>query len=322
MPFYAGFDILEYPKIAMMDWLNANTNLYWCGYYLAPAPNRPTSQWMGNYSRIKNKWGILPIYVGQQDERTGHDGYEPSSTLTTAQGEIDGEDACDLLAGEGFPRGSFVYLDWEYGGLDGEGSSDYIRSWVSAVAADGRAQPGIYCSHVVAKPIADIIDTINPTPWTRFFCWKVSSANPHDFTGDIAHLPELNPTGCGFAGAQIWQREQQAIVKFPSGTPVTKLMMDFGTSSLTDPGAPSETSRMIVRASLEITESTAYVPQFARKGSRSVSKMEKAQSSAKSKKDIAAAKRKAATKGRSKATLSRKKKARSNKSKRALRKPR
>ena len=38
MAFYAGFDMLQYPNMAMMNWLNQNTNLVWCGYYLAPAP--------------------------------------------------------------------------------------------------------------------------------------------------------------------------------------------------------------------------------------------------------------------------------------------
>ena len=61
MAFYAGFDILQYPNMAMMNWLNQNTNLVWCGYYLAPAPNRPTSQWMGKYSAVKDKWGVLPV---------------------------------------------------------------------------------------------------------------------------------------------------------------------------------------------------------------------------------------------------------------------
>jgi hypothetical protein len=238
MAFYAGFDILQYPNIAMMNWLNANTNLVWCGYYLAPAPNRPTSQWMGKYSAIKGNWGVLPIYVGQQDERTGHDDYVPSSILTAEQGTIDGGDACNLLAGEGFQAGTLVYLDWEYGGLDGEGSSDYIKAWISAVVADGRARPGIYCSHVAAQAIVNVIDTINPTPITRFWCWKVPNANPHTFQGDISSLPEINPTGCGFAGAQMWQREQQAIVTFPNGAPIASLTMDFSTSTLEDPGAP------------------------------------------------------------------------------------
>ena len=236
MPFHAGFDILQFPEAAM-DWLKANTNLVWCGYYLAPAPNRETSSWMGRFAALSGRWGLLPIYVGQQDPRTGRGNYQPSSILTAQQGTADAGSACDLVSREGFPAGSFVYLDWEYGDLDGNGN-DYIQAWISAVANDGRARPGIYCSHLVAPAIAGLIDSLNPTPATRFFCWRVQEADPHPFSGNVSSLPEIDPAGCGFAGAQVWQREQQAVVAFPDGAPVRSLMMDFSTSSLADPGAP------------------------------------------------------------------------------------
>lgn len=238
MAFHAGFDILQYPGTAM-DWLKANTNLVWCGYYLAPAPNRPTSGWMGTLGAIRQKWGVLPIYVGQQDPSTGSGSHVPSGILTKAQGAIDGTAACRLAAGEGFARGSFVYLDWESGSLSAAGSTDYIAAWISTVAADGRAQPGIYCSHVIAQNIASLIRAMNPAPNVRFFCWKVSNASAHPFAGNIASLPEIDPTGCGFAGAQSWQREQNAVVTFPNGAPVHSLTMDFSTSSLADPGLPA-----------------------------------------------------------------------------------
>jgi hypothetical protein len=247
MAFHAGFDILQYPATAM-DWLKGHTNLVWCGYYLAPAPNRPSSTWMGALGTIKDQWGVLPIYVGQQDERTAHGDYVPSSILTKDQGGIDGKAACDLVASEGFAAGSYVYLDWEYGGLDGDGSTDYIAAWVSAVVDDGRAKAGIYCSHVIAQAIANLIDAMNPTPNARFFCWKVTNASSHPFTGDLSNLPELNPAGCGFAGAQSWQREQQAVVAFPDDAPVSSLMMDFSTSSLSDPGAPGAILDQAARA--------------------------------------------------------------------------
>jgi hypothetical protein len=237
MAFHAGFDILQYPGTAM-GWLKANTNLVWCGYYLAPAPNRQTSPWKGTLAAIRQTWGVLPIYVGQQDPSTGHGSYVPSSILTKAQGAIDGTAACTLVANEGFARGSFVYLDWESGGL-GAAGTDYIAAWISTVAADGRAQPGIYCSHVIAQAIANLISAMKPAPNVRFFCWKVPNANAHPFTGNISSLPEIDPAGCGFAGAQSWQREQQAIVTFPNGAPVHSLTMDFSTSSLADPGLPA-----------------------------------------------------------------------------------
>jgi Rv2525c-like, glycoside hydrolase-like domain len=247
MTFYAGLDIEQYPGLGVMNWLNSNTNLRWCGYYLAPAPNRPPSGWTGQYANLVGKWGVLPIYVGQQDPRTATSSYTPSSILTTGQGTIDGGNAADLAAADGFPHGTVVYLDWEYGGLDGGGSSDYIKAWITAVVADGRIAPGIYCSHVTAQAVADVIDSINPTPNTRFWCWRVSIATNHPFTGDLSQLPEVDPTGCGFQGAQVWQREQNAVVTFPAGAPVNSMTMDFSTSSLPDPGAPATGSLMAQR---------------------------------------------------------------------------
>jgi Rv2525c-like, glycoside hydrolase-like domain len=170
--------------------------------------------------------------------------------LTADQGTIDGRDAADLAAADGFPSGTVVYLDWEYGSLDGDGSGDYIKAWVNAVVADGRTAPGIYCSHVIAQAIVAIVDSINPTPSTRLWCWRVPTAANHSFKGDLAQIPEIDPAGCGFAGAQVWQREQNAIVAFPEGAPVSSLTLDFSTSSLPDPGAADVTSHLM-RVELE-----------------------------------------------------------------------
>jgi hypothetical protein len=103
MSFYAGFDIRDYPGIDMMNWLSGNSNLKWCGYYLAPTPNRSPSGWPGQYTSLKAQWGILPIYVGQQDPKTATAKYTPSSILTSVQGVIDGKNAADLAAADQFP---------------------------------------------------------------------------------------------------------------------------------------------------------------------------------------------------------------------------
>jgi len=47
-----GFDIAQYPKQRMMDWLKANSNLSWCGYYFA-APNRPNADGPDNTIRSR-----------------------------------------------------------------------------------------------------------------------------------------------------------------------------------------------------------------------------------------------------------------------------
>jgi hypothetical protein len=96
------------------------------------------------------------------------------------------------------------------------------------------------CGMCVAEKIASLIDAMVPTPVTRFFCWMMQDglAGRHAFAGDISNLPQADPTGCGFAAAQVWQQEQDAVVTFPDNAPVRSHKMDFSTSSLADPGAP------------------------------------------------------------------------------------
>jgi hypothetical protein len=128
MAFYAGFDTETYPGIDMMNWLQANTNLSWCGYYLAPAPNRSPTGWPGQFTSLSPQWGVVPIYVGQQDPTTGSGRYSPSSILTAAQGTQDGQAAANLAAGDQFPNGTCIYLDWESGGLTANGCDVHTGS--------------------------------------------------------------------------------------------------------------------------------------------------------------------------------------------------
>ena len=238
MATFAGFDTEYFPGDALMTWLHANSNLKWCGYYLAPAPNRSPTGWTGRYRSLSAKWGVVPIYVGQQDPRTATARYVPSSVLTSDQGSLDAKDAGNLALADRFPPGTFIYLDWEYGALDANGAQDYIRSWVAAVMDDGRYMPGIYCSHLVAPNIVPILDLINPAPGVRFWCWKVPTTNAHPFTGDLTAVPAPDPSGCGFAGADSWQRDQNTIVTLGGDAPVRSMQVDFNTSSLANPAAP------------------------------------------------------------------------------------
>src|SRR5262249_24813583 len=108
---YAGFDSLAYPGDAMMQWLHSHTNLSFVGFYLAPAPSRPTSGWMGKHATLATQgWGFVPVYVGQQETT------QPGShVLTAAQGTKDGQAAAGLMQTADFPADSVVYLDCEQG---------------------------------------------------------------------------------------------------------------------------------------------------------------------------------------------------------------
>jgi Domain of unknown function (DUF1906) len=147
MPGYPGFDILAYPGDDSVAWLKDNTNLSWCGYYLAPAPSHDDESWMGQRATLTAAgWGLAPTYVGQQLAGPG------SHVVTGPQGQLDGADAAHLMTQEGFAPGSFVYLDLEDGPPFTAPRTDYVNAWVTAVQAAG-FQAGIYCSHGLAEDV-------------------------------------------------------------------------------------------------------------------------------------------------------------------------
>lgn len=238
MPYFAGFDAEQFPGLATMKWLSTNTNLTWCGYYLAPAPNRGPSGWEGQFHLLQGQWGVVPTFVGQQDARTASSGYRASSILTATQGGMDATRAADLAVADGFPQGTYVYLEWEYGALEAEGAA-CIAAWVAAMTGDGRVMPGIYCSHVIAEDIEGLIAAIRPTPPVRLCCWRVWTTDKHTFIGDLGNIPAVDPAGCGFEPAIAWQREQNADVAFPRDAPITSKVMDLSTSWIANPGAPA-----------------------------------------------------------------------------------
>jgi len=83
----AGFDTAFYPGDSQMAWLKANTNLVWCGYYLAPAPSHRDTSWMGTRATLLAQgWGIAPVYLGQQTTGPG------SHNVSPAQGPADSSD--------------------------------------------------------------------------------------------------------------------------------------------------------------------------------------------------------------------------------------
>ena len=71
MPF-AGFDSLSYPGDAVMAWLKANTNFRFVGFYLAPAPSRPTSAWMARRSTLSAQGWALPPGLKLEDDGQLH----------------------------------------------------------------------------------------------------------------------------------------------------------------------------------------------------------------------------------------------------------
>ena len=248
MAFYAGFDAAIYPGAAAMAWLRKHSNLSWCGYYLSPAPSLypPAQSWHGRRAELAPGWGLLPIYVGQQVLR--NIAGEVTGKLTAAQGGVDGQQAVDDARRDGFPKGTCLYLDWESGAPLGEAARAYVSAWIATVHSRG-FMPGIYCSHLLGVAFEQLARAVNPRWTTRIWCFKVSSTAEHQLQTPLTALARTDPAGSGYPKAIAWQYEMNAWFEIPiisAGPPggsgssaVTRIVADFSTALLADPGHPA-----------------------------------------------------------------------------------
>jgi hypothetical protein len=223
VPGFAGFDRSDYPGDAVVDWLKANSNLVWCGYYLGPAPSHPGTTWMGARERLETGgWGLAPIYVGQQV--TGKGSMNPS----TATGVTDGQQAATLMRTEGFTPGSYVYLDVENGPPLTPAQQDYVASWCDTITTTTEYRAGIYCSHALALAIHTLRSSC------RIWAFMVQTTQPHPVPNPF---PDPNPSGCGYIGAFAWQLGQSCLIRVPPAS-LSSLDVDLSSAITIDPGAP------------------------------------------------------------------------------------
>jgi hypothetical protein len=166
-------------------------------------------------------WGVAPVYVGQQV--TGPGSLNPNS----ATGQTDGAEAASYMSSEGFPTGSYVYLDIENGPPLTQLQQDYLAAWSAAVKAGGY-NPGVYCSHLLADQIAFL------QPGARIWAFRISTVNPGN---QDSPFPQSDPSGCGYEGAHAWQLVQDCKVQIATGGHYS-LQVDLDTAAMADPGAP------------------------------------------------------------------------------------
>jgi hypothetical protein len=218
----AGFDRDVYPGDAIITKLAA-TNVKWCGYYLHPAPSHSDDSWMGKREFLVGLGlGLAPLYVGEQVVAPGS--LHPSGP----KGTIDGQQAVALMAGDGFPASSYVYLDLENGPPLLPELRDYVVSWCTAVASGGYS-PGIYVSHLLAQQVQNL------QPDARIWAIKVSTTQSHPVPGPP--YPDPDPSGSGFADAFLWQCHQNCQITVPEVQ--QPLTIDLDTAISTDPSSPA-----------------------------------------------------------------------------------
>ena len=243
---YAGFDRLGYPGDAAMQWLRDNTNLQWCGFYLAPAPQQSYTGWMPTLPFLRSiGWGITPIYVGRQ-VATDWD------TLDGDHGNADAIDAADLAQEAGLEPGRVIYLDIEQGAPLNEWQGQYYRGWVNGLIEDGRYYPGVYCSYQIASDLRNGWDSR-----ARFWVYHVTHGCDPDYPDTYDFFPnELEPpiefptTTAPISGQSLDPRDSFANARMLQwcqsipldGVPCTLVIdgeeypsWDFDTSTLRDP---------------------------------------------------------------------------------------
>ena len=222
MSAFAGFDCSSFPGADEMSWLKANTNLSWCGFYLAPAPCHGDQGWMNQRaSLVAQGWGLAPTYLGQQVTGPGSN----PAKVTAQQGQIDGANAVSLMTNAGFPANSRVFLDLENGSPLRAAQSQYLVAWATAVEAGGYAV-GVYCSHTIAAEVAAAY------PAAQIWAFKVTSTTGPIITNPIFDTPA--PSGSGYAQAMIWQYQQDSTLTL-AGSPVASLMIDDDSSTVANP---------------------------------------------------------------------------------------
>jgi hypothetical protein len=229
MPGFAGFDSYSYPGDAELAWLSANTNLEWCGYYLAPAPSHQDTSWMGKLVALKAAgWGVAPVYLGEQV--TGPGSRHPNA----AKGATDGANAADLMTSEGFPAGSCVFLDLENGLPFPAELQAYTTAWCQAVQ-DAGFQPGVYCSHALAAQVHTLF------PAARVWAFRIPTL---DSVLVPSPFPSPDPAGCGYAKAYMWQLQQNCQLSVELEEDVI-LRADLSSALAQDPGAPDASSATV-----------------------------------------------------------------------------
>jgi hypothetical protein len=240
---YAGFDRITYPgaiwRAKSKDWLYPGddmmtalwnqTNLRWCGFYLAPAPNQGSgTSWMTRRPFLTGLgWGLAPIYLGEQQSKVCD---SCTANPSSSKGSHDAKDAIDLATTAGFPAGSVIYLDIETWSPINSPMRDYYTSWVVGIIAGGFV-PGVYCPHVLARQLRGFD--------SRPVFWSVKGHYPSGASASYStSLPAPEPLLCGIEFTTMWQLSLS-----PNNNPTvlrlsptqTVSVIDFDSASVPDP---------------------------------------------------------------------------------------
>ena len=212
---FPGFDKRDFPGLHEMEVWYATSPYEWVGYYLA-APCFAGTPWTGHRQElIDQHWGLAVLYVGLQAPRAATPGDTAragsalapptrcsQNTLSAPQGMMDGDDAVNTAAADGFLESTTIFLDVERAEPYPAELDAYVRAWVAQVLAR-KFTPGIYGHRVNAAALfaaqkaaySALGDNRDPPFWL---------VNSQGF--DLGK----SPAESGFAFATVWQSPTDA----------------------------------------------------------------------------------------------------------------
>ena len=218
---FLGFDAGSYPGDAFMKVWWDNSPYQFAGYYLQAPCHKRFTPWEGHRPALAAMgWSLLIIYVGQQ--RSGC----AQNVLTTAQGTTDALDAAKHATTEGFPSGTYIYLDIETGDAFAADLSNYLSGWVPQLLTSGFGV-GIYCSRNIAAQVRTCVVGLGAAS-PRFWIFGDGAGANQKF-----NRASRVPSNSKVPFATAWQS-----LTHTQTWGAKSLAVDESVCSLSDPSAP------------------------------------------------------------------------------------
>ena len=121
-----------------------------------------------------------------------------SQFVTASRGTADANDAIQKTVGEGFARGTVIFLDLERMDFVPKAMRDYYQAWTERVLADGRFTPGYYAHSYNADLIYGDVKRV-------YTAAGITKDPPFWIASGRGFAPDKDPTEVGHSFAQVWQ---------------------------------------------------------------------------------------------------------------------
>lgn len=158
----AGFDTRAYPGDETMSAWREASPYAWVGYYLT-APCYTGTTWQGERAGLESMgWGTAAIFVGEQDwssiQAADSTVAEQGARCTTQNldpehGRRDAAEADSVMAAEGFPPGTPVFIDVERMERVSVAMESYLHAWFAGMLELGHYTPALYAHERNATPL-------------------------------------------------------------------------------------------------------------------------------------------------------------------------